>query len=88
MDEFVQINPNRLPLIGPAGAVMKRQTTIIPLPNYPYRIVSHRTQHDGNIRAELEPDPSGTSYPKFANFAHSETIWVGFEGFFSTNRLK
>lgn len=59
VDQFVQIQPNRLTLIGPAGTLVKEQTTITPLPKYPFRILSYRTQRDGNIRAKLESDPSG-----------------------------
>jgi hypothetical protein len=63
VSKFVDI-PSRINLKGPAGQEIKQEITIVPRPEYPFKILEVKTQKEGNIRLDMkeEKKETGTEY--------------------------
>ena len=54
VEEFVDIEPRKVELVGHLGKVLKEQVTIIPVKAYPFKIVEISAGGGKNIQLELE----------------------------------
>ncbi|MEZ4526061.1 MAG: DUF1573 domain-containing protein [Desulfobacterales bacterium] len=52
--KFVTISPNRVRMTGQVGNEIKSKVSIVPQPEYPFRILEVKTEKPDNIRVELE----------------------------------
>jgi len=52
--QFVTINPNRVRITGQVGNEIKSKVSIVPQPEYPFKILEVKTERPDNIRVEME----------------------------------
>ena len=62
--QFVSISPNRVRMTGQAGNEIRSKVSIVPQPEYPFKILEVKTERPDNIRVEMETvqKSNGTEY--------------------------
>ena len=64
VEKFAHIEPYNVQLMGPLGKELKKQVSIVPLKDHPFKIVQVTAKHGKNIRFELDAAkaPEKTKY--------------------------
>jgi hypothetical protein len=52
--KFADISPSRVRMTGQAGQEIKSKVTIVPLADYPFKVLDIQTAKKDNIRVEME----------------------------------